>query len=352
MLSGLFKPIFDDEDSVVKKVSPSIYMLRNSLTFLIVLLSITPVIAQSELKTVSIGVLQFGTVNWELDVVREHGLDKNNGVSIQVTKLGNKNASSIALQGGEVDIIVSDWIWVSRQRAAGKKYVFFPYSNAVGGMLVRPDANIKSLVDLKGKRLGVAGGPVDKSWLIYRAFIKKNHGFDPIDEVNAQFAAPPLLNKLMLKGDLDAVITFWKFGAKLKAAGMIPMTTIPEMLPEFGVETSMPLLGWVFDEQWAADNPDILMAVLKSSYEAKGVLKESNVEWERLRSLIKPKDDHELFTIRDTYRAGVPTQFGDTEIAGAEVVFSMLSEIGGKKLVGDSSQLAEGTFWRNFHIMP
>ena len=75
--------------------------------------------AYAEPVKVRAGVLSYGTVNWELNVVKHHGLDRKEGVELLVTKLGGKNASAVALQGGAVDVIVTDWIWVSRQRAAG-----------------------------------------------------------------------------------------------------------------------------------------------------------------------------------------------------------------------------------------
>ncbi|MCB1756115.1 MAG: ABC transporter substrate-binding protein [Gammaproteobacteria bacterium] len=319
---------------------------------MILLVVVEQAYTQTASTTVKVGVLKYGTVNWELDVLTSHELDKKNGVNIEIVELGNKNATTIALQGGEVNAIVSDWIWVSRQRAAGKTYTFFPYSNAVGGMLVRPDADIKSFADLKGKRLGIAGGPVDKNWLIYRAYIRKQFGFDPMDEADTQFAAPPLLNELMMKGDLDAVITFWVFGARLQAAGMRPMVSVPEILPELGVDTSMPLLGWVFDEQWAEHNPAAVEGLIRSTYAAKEILLESDAEWTRLSSLIRPESEDELHTIRDVWRAGVPGRFDDADLEGAALIFSILAEAGGKKLVGDSPVLAEGTFWRRSGVKP
>ncbi len=329
--------------------------LINLTKFLIALLmsvcvySIVPANAQ-ELTDVKIGVLKFGTVNWELDVIREHNLDKENGVKIHPVLLGNKNATAIALQGKEVDIIVSDWIWVTRQRAAGKSYTFFPYSNAVGGILVHPDSEINNLEGLKGKRLGIAGGPVDKSWLLYRALSKKRYDFDLSDEVDAKFAAPPLLNKLMVKKDRDAVIRFWEFGARLKAAGMVPLISVPELLPELGVKSSMPLLGWVFDSDWAEKNPKIVAGIIKASYAAKRILQESDEEWVRLAKHIKPKTDDELQATRNTYRAGIPTKFGEDEIEGAKAIFSVLAKHGGKKLVGESTTLDQGTFWGSFEM--
>ncbi|MEW8585861.1 MAG: ABC transporter substrate-binding protein, partial [Candidatus Thiodiazotropha sp.] len=148
-----------------------------------------------------VGVLQFGTVNWEMDVILRHQLDSEYGFAIKIVPLSSKSANSIALQGGAVDVIVSDWIWVNRQRAAGKDYTFFPYSLTVGGLYVRPDSAVQQLSDLKNLKLGVAGGPVDKSWLLLQAFGRKQ-GLDIATAVEPAFAAPPLLNQLMLKGDL------------------------------------------------------------------------------------------------------------------------------------------------------
>ena len=319
---------------------------------LTLLMVVTGSVQAADEPVVKVGVLQFGTVNWELASLSRHKLDEAAGFKLETIPLGNKNATSVALQGGEVDAIVSDWIWVSRLRSSGKKYVFFPYSNAVGGMVVSPESGIESFEDLRGKRLGIAGGPVDKSWLIYRAYIKQQHGFDLADVVDAKFAAPPLLNKLMGQGELDAVITFWKFGAKLVASGARPLPSIPEVLPALGVNTNMPLLGWVFHEDWAAENPKLAEGLLSASYAAKKVLAESDEEWEALRDRIKPATDRELISLRDTYRAGIPAQFGDAELGGAEAIFSLLAKEGGSKLVGESNTLADGTFWSGYSITP
>lgn len=81
---------------------------------------------------VRVGVLKFGTVNWELNAVEHHNIDAANGIDMQVSGYANGNAAKIAFQGGEVNVIVSDWIWVARQRADGKNLAFFPYSLAVG----------------------------------------------------------------------------------------------------------------------------------------------------------------------------------------------------------------------------
>ncbi len=302
--------------------------------------------------TVTVGVLAFGTVNWELDVAAEHELATRHGIALEVVPLASNNALGVALQGDAVDVIVSDWIWVSRQRALGQGYTFFPYSLAVGALMVRPDAGIASVDDLRGKRLGVAGGPVGKSWLLLRAYTKAAAGVDLAEIVEPNFGAPPLLNQLMLRGELPAVINFWHYGARLEAAGMSPLLSVDAVLPALGIEQPIPLLGWVFDETWAQNNPDLVKGFLATSYEAKSILDQSDAEWERIRPLTKAEDDATFEALREAYRQGIPRRFGEAEIASAGKAFQVLAREGGPTLVGDNTEIEPGTFWSGFSIDP
>ena len=173
--------------------------LRSSLLGLvaIVLLSVTPARESfgAELETVRIGVLKFGTVNWELDVIRHHGLAEAEGIRLEIVELGSKPATTVAFQAGEVDAIVSDWIWVSRQRHEGRDFSFVPYSTAVGALVVPANSPIGSLEDLKDRRVGIAGGPLDKSWLLLRALAQQRHGMDLGAAADEVFGAAPLLTK-------------------------------------------------------------------------------------------------------------------------------------------------------------
>ena len=192
--------------------------------------------AAAELAKVRAGALTFGTVQWVLDVVKHHGLDRKEGVELEVVGVGGKGASAVALQGGAVDVIVTDWIWVSRRRADGADYTFVPHSLSVGGLFVRPDSGIETIADLRGKKIGIAGGPVDKSWLMLRAYAQKTIGVDLKDVAEPAFAAPPLLNRIMLKGDIPAALNFWHYGARLEAAGMKRLIGVMDLLPVLGVE--------------------------------------------------------------------------------------------------------------------
>lgn len=304
--------------------------------------------AGAETPPVRVGVLKFGTVSWELDTIKHHGLDAAEGLDLRVVELASNQATQVALQGGAVDVIVSDWLWVSRQRAEGADFTFAPYSTAAGSVMVPADSPIRSLADLKGRRVGVAGGPLDKGWLMLRALTLQQHGFDPDKDSEKVFGAPPLLNEQVRGGGVEAVLNYWNFAARLKAAGLRRVVTVEEIARGLGIRTDVPIIGYVFHDAWAEANPETVRGFLRASLKAKAIMRESDVEWRRLAPLTKAEDDATLLALRDGYRDGIPTAWSDAEREDAARVYEILAKLGGRELVGDSPRLAPGTFWTGF----
>ena len=120
------------------------------------------------------------------------------------------------IRSGAVDIIVTDWLWVSRQKGQKRNYYFFPHSMSVGGIMVKHDSEIVDIKGLKNKKLGIAGSSIDKSWLLFRAYSNKKLGKDPIEFLKPNYAAPPLLNELVVRNEIDAVLNYWHYNARLK----------------------------------------------------------------------------------------------------------------------------------------
>ena len=295
--------------------------------------------------TVRLGVLQFGTVNWEIDVIRHHGLDTANGVNLDVVGLANKDATSIALNAGDVDMIVTDWIWVSRQRDAGFDYTFVPYSEAAGSVMVHPDSGIKGLMDLDGKVLGVAGSPLDKSWLLLRAYSIQEFDQDLGELVEPAYAAPPLLNEKFSQREFDGVLNYWNYTARLRAQKMTELIKVQDLLPALGVPGRLALIGYVFSEEWAAENPEALAGFLAASAAARKIMVESDEEWVRLMPKTGAKDEGTLHAFRDGFRDGVPKTTGPVQAEAIASAFEIVAELGGRALVGRSKTLAPGTVW-------
>jgi len=296
---------------------------------------------------VRIGVLKFGTVSWELDTLKHHGLDAANGIDLDIVNFAGEDATNVALQAGEVDVIVSDWLWVSRLRSEGSDLTLFPYSTSVGAVMVRQESPIRTLADLTAMKIGVAGGPLDKSWLLIRALAVRDHGLDLAASNDIVFGAPPLMSEKAMQGEFDAVLNFWHFCARLEANGFRRVTGAREAAAALGASGPVSAIGYVFHEKWADGNPDASGGLVKASAQAKQLLANSDEEWLRLAPLVRA-EGAELEKLRDRYREGIPRRPVAEEEADAARLYRVLAGIGGEKLVGSAPEMAPGTYWRGF----
>ncbi|WP_415401059.1 ABC transporter substrate-binding protein [Tateyamaria sp. SN3-11] len=300
--------------------------------------------AWAETTALRVAVLKFGTVNWELNTIQHHGFDTANGVTLEVQGMAGGSAAKVAFQGGEADVIVSDWLWVARQRAAGKDYVFIPYSKAVGGVLVGADHPAQSLADLAGAKIGIAGGPLDKSWLILQAYAEQEYGLKLVDATEQVFGAPPLIFKSALSGEVQAAINFWHFMAKMEASGMRKLVDVSDAAQALGLDPDTPLLGYVVKGALLRDAPDAVRGLAAASRAAKDLLAQDDAEWDRLRPKMNAKDDAQFEALKAGFRAGIP-EAAPVDEAAADKMLKVMARLGGEKLLGDATELPAGTFY-------
>ena len=299
--------------------------------------------AQAEPTPLRIATQVSGTVNWELTTIASRGLDVANGFTMVVQDVAAGPAAQLAFQAGEADVIVSDWLWVARERAAGQDYVFIPYSRAVGALHVPKDSPAQSLTDLKGGQIGIAGGPIDKSWLILRAYAQQEAGFDIAAETEQVFGAPPLIFETAVAGDLDAAVNFWHFGAKMEAAGMRPLITVAEAAAALGLDPQTPLLGYVVRGQMLRDTPELVAGLAAASRGAKEILAQDDTAWEALRPIMNAKSDAQFSALVAGFRAGIPAP-GAVDEAAAQRMLTLMAQLGGEELVGKMTDLPAGVF--------
>jgi NitT/TauT family transport system substrate-binding protein len=299
-------------------------------------------------ETVRVAVQKTGTFAWELAVIRAHGLDQQANLSVGVVELASPESGKIALRAGNADIIVSDWLWVSRERTLGAKLTFYPYSSALGAVMVPASSPIRILADLKGRKLAVAGGPIDKNWLLLQAWLKQG-GIDLKSDATIAYGAPPLLTAKALSGEMDAILNYWNFCAALEAKGFRRVAGIEDLLPKLGAKGRTAMIGYVFDEVWANANQDKVARFIAMTRMAKQILSTSDAEWEKIAPLTGAPDAATLRAYRDRYREGIPHRPIADEEADARILYRVLADIGGRELVGSAPELDSGTF---YHAIP
>lgn len=293
------------------------------------------------LGEVHVGTIAGGTVLWELQIIRDHGFDTANGFELVIKELAGNPATQIALQGGEVDAIVTDWIWAARAQEGGLDLQLLPYSTAVGAVLVPGDSPAQGLADLAGQRVAVSGSPIDKSWLILRAFAA-SEGLDLAAATRQVFAAPPLVSQALASGEVQAMVNNWNFNAKALAGGARELVSVADALAALDLDPRSPLLVYAIQRDRADEG--VADALAAASLAAKRLLAGDDAAWDAIRPLMNAADEAEFAALRDGWRAGIPAE-GPVDVAVASKFFAVLAAFGGEEVTGGLTAVPDGLFY-------
>ena len=157
---------------------------RRTMTLRIVLLASLALVASHALAAdrIRIAVQKTGTLAWELEIVRAYGLDRKADLAIDSTELASTEAGKVALKGGSADLIVSDWLWVARERALGDDLKNL--RRAVAGL---PRAGDSVIVDLAAVEDDLLCEVVDRGELVVGGRLAIAHPLE-VALFNAEFA--------------------------------------------------------------------------------------------------------------------------------------------------------------------
>ncbi len=317
--------------------------LRYMLTAVVILAS--PTTGAAAPDRIRVAVQRTGTLAWELDVIKANGLDRGADLAIETIELVSTEAGKIALKGGSADLMLSDWLWVARERALGDSLVFHPSSSTLGAVMVPAHSTIRDIAELKGKKLAIAGGPLDKSWLLLQALARRS-GIDLRKQATIAYGAPPLLSEKALQGETDATLTFWNFCAELEGKGFRRAVAMDDVMRHLGARGPVAIVGYTFDSAFATRSKSAVDRFLDAAFKAKQILASSEAEWQRIAPRIRVHDADALAIYRKRYSEGIVRRPLPEEEADARTLYRVLAEIGGSDLVGPAHELPSGTFYR------
>lgn len=300
-------------------------------------------IARDQLR---IGVQSTGTFAWQLDVIRRHHLAEAVNLDLVTAELASPDAGKLALNAGAIDLAVADWLWVARERALGMKFQFFPFSTSVGAIMAKNDSQLRGIADLSGRTLYIAGGPLDKSWLIVQAAATRR-GIDLKRSTGLQYGSPSLIFQKTLQGEAEASLNFWNFCAQLEGHGYRRLFNVREAQLELGLKQPLALTGYVFTEEFAVTHRGTIESFLAAVAQANDILSNSDTEWSALRPLMHAEDEATFLALRAGTLEGIPHRSVSAEEADARALFGVLADIAGPELVGPAKDLAPGLYYHS-----
>ncbi len=293
----------------------------------------------ADLPVIRLGSLPFGTSTWEAAVIKAKGLDTANGFTLEATKLAGNDAARISFVGGQVDTIIGDLLWAARLGNEGQGLRFIPYSTSEGAVMVPEDSPIKSLKDLAGKKFGVAGGPLDKNWLLLKAQAKDAAGIDLERQAEIAYGAPPLITLKLEQGALDAALTYWTYCARLEPKGLRRLIRAEDIMRALGASGDVSLIGYLFHATTVAEKPAAVGGFYRASRAAKDMLANDPKTWDIVRPLMDAPDQATFESLKREFLAGIPRRPIAAERADAAKLYDILSRLGGERLVGTGAGL-------------
>jgi NitT/TauT family transport system substrate-binding protein len=154
-------------------------------------------------------------------VMIDQGIDRKYGIAVEYRAYPTLDGLFTAIRGKDVDIGFSGWTAIAQFRSKGFPVTMvFPVGRGVTVDVIVPAASpIKSIAELKGKKVGTFAGAAGTATVLFRVVASKFHGFDPGKTGDLQFAGPGLLPALLDKGEIDAAVMFDPLAAKLIGSG-------------------------------------------------------------------------------------------------------------------------------------
>ena len=141
------------------------------------------------------------------------------------------------------------------------------------------DSPVHAVADLAGRSIGVAGGPLDKSWLLLRA-VALGSGLDLAKEARPSYGAPPLIAEKLVQGETEAALEYWNFSADLEGRGFRRAIEMSDVEKALGASGPVAMTGYVFTEAFAASHKDVLRRYFAAAAEARKILAEDPSAWD------------------------------------------------------------------------
>ena len=274
-----------------------------------------------------------GTMSLLPYVVKKYKLDEKHGFKLETVPYTNANTATAAMQSKSAEIIVYEWLATARIIDGGIDIVgVAPFMTYINTVLVPTDSKIKTLADLKGKKLGVHS-KTSFDWLIMQAAAKQQFNMDLAKEVSIQEGAAPLLRGSIENGQLDATQMWNSLAADMIASGKFKdMLTIRSITEGMGVPT-VPYLFFGMRTEYAKANPANAKAFVAAYQDVYEILKTDDKVWEERGAEMKLSPDG-IKGFRDQVRRDLVKKFEPGMNEAITKTFDIVLKVAGPEVIG------------------
>jgi len=198
---------------------------------------------------------------WPAIVADEKGFFAAEGLKVDFISAGASARSLQQVAAGSAEVGSSSMVDTIRGIGGGANVKIFLNSLAVGTHSLIGAKNIKTVADLRGKKV-MTGGPGDITNLWWAA-VAKHFGLDPAKDVDLMFSGSTAARlAALVAGAIDATVLSTPQSFKAIEDGWTDLGPVAPYLGEF------PMMIWHVNEAWARANQKQLTAFIRAHNKA------------------------------------------------------------------------------------
>ena len=238
-------------------MAPRCLLLAGALALAALAVPASPGRAQAAPPTVTATIIGISVSIWPAIVADQKGFFVDEGVKVDMISAGASARSLQQVAAGSADIGSSSMVDAIRGIGAGAKVKIFLNSLAVGTHSLIAAKTIKSVPELRGKRV-MTGGPGDITNLWWGA-VAKHFGLDPAKDVDLLFSGATTARLAALAaGAIDATVLSTPQSFQAVQDGFTDLGPVAPYLGEF------PMMIWHVNDSWARDHTAQLDAFIRA----------------------------------------------------------------------------------------
>lgn len=231
------------------------------LLALAVLAAPAPARAQTPPPTVTATIIGVSVSIWPAIIADQKGFFVEEGVNVDMISAGASTRALQQVAAGSAEIGSSSMVDTIRAIGAGARVKIFLNSLAVGTHSLIAAKSIKTVGELRGKRI-MTGGPGDVTNLWWGA-TARHFGLDPVRDVDLMFSGSTTARLAALyAGAIDASVLSTPQSFQAVQDGFTDLGPVAPYLGEF------PMMVWHVNESWAHANAKQIAAFIRAHNKA------------------------------------------------------------------------------------
>ena len=296
----------------------------------------------AEVRKVKLGILSTGSQDFIHTVMEQQKLLQKYNIPYERISILNPPALHLMIAEKTVDIGYGGLTAMARARAEGKgTIVIYGIFSPVNALLVPKNSPVKTLADLRGKRVGNFGGTGSATTSIFMAIAKKWYGLDLQRDLELITAPGPALIGLLDRGELAAALM------GTTESLMFPLTGKYRVLMDLSGEWEKHAgrapahVTIATNEDFAKAHPDILKRYLMAYLDAVKYVHGHPQIWQDYAKRIKLTEPGAAEALRDNMGPRIIDKWDNQQIKVEQDFLEAAREILGPKVL---KEIPKGLF--------